>query len=377
MADHITHDAIYDTVDRDDFDAMVEIDRYARRTGAFDEIISATEDHFWDPLDPAYVDFSKPFDTENETIMPRDFTIELNCAVADRLDEGQKIALANEVTRFSLSQILHGEQGALSLSASLCHVLYDPGAQEYAANQAREEARHVTAFSQYVGARWGTPLPVGQTLGELMNELVLAPEVYKKLIGMQMLIEGLAMGAFATLHSKTNDPLLRRTVQLVMTDEAFHHKFGRIWAKRTVPKLSEEEHEKVELWAASCFHKIFMNLVNAEQKQAIYPKYGFDWKFVRASVMEAFNDDDRRRMMKENTNIFRVLIKTLLHGGIITERTRHLYEAWVDLGQLEREPDGVVGDAIAEDAMVELREINGQKRKKIGRAFKEIERAAQ
>jgi hypothetical protein len=375
MAEHITHDAIYDTVDRDDFDAMVEVDRYARRTGAFDEIIAATEDHFWDPLDPAYVDFSQPFDTKNEAFMPRDFTIELNCAVADRLDEGQKIALANEVTRFSLSQILHGEQGALSLSASLCHVLYDPGALEYAANQAREEARHVTAFSKYVGARWGTPLPVGQTLGDLMNELVLAPEVYKKLIGMQMLIEGLAMGAFATLHSKTRDPLLRRTVQLVMTDEAFHHKFGRIWAKRTVPKLSEEEHEKVELWAASCFHKIFMNLVNAEQKQAIYPKYGFDWKFVRASVMEAFNDDDRRRMMKENTNIFRVLIKTLLHGGIITERTRHLYEAWVDLGQLEQEPDGVVGDAIAEEAMIELREINGQKRKKIGRAFKEMARA--
>jgi len=377
LADHITHDEIYDAVDRDDFDSMIEVDRYARRTGAFDEIISATEDHFWDPLDPAYVDFSQPFDTKHETIMPRDFTIELNCAVADRLDEGQQIALANEVTRFSLSQILHGEQGALSLSASLCHVLYDPGAQEYAANQAREEARHVTAFSRYVEQRWGRPLPVGQTLGALMNELVLAPEVYKKLVGMQMLIEGLAMGAFATLHSKTRDPLLRRTVQLVMTDEAFHHKFGRIWARRTVPKLTEQEHEKVEAWAASCFHKIFMNLINAEQKQAIYPQFGLDWKYVRSAVMEAFNDEDRRRMMKENTNIFRVLIKTLLHGGIITDRTRHLYEAWVDLGQLEQEPEGVVGDAIADAAIVELREINRQKRKKIGRAFKEIAQAQQ
>lgn len=372
MAEHITHDAIYDTVDRDDFDAMIEVGRYARRTGAFDEIISATEDHFWDPLDPAYVDFSQPFDLANETIMPREFTIELNCAVADRLDEGQQVALANEVTRFSLSQILHGEQGALSLSASLCHVLYDPGAQEYAANQAREEARHVTAFSKYVDARWGTPLPVGATLGALMNELVLAPEVYKKLVGMQLLIEGLAMGAFATLHSKTRDPMLRRTVQLVMTDEAFHHRFGRIWAKRTVPKLSEEEHEKVEAWAAACFHKIFTNLVNAEQKQAIYPRFGLEWQWVRAAVMEAFGDEDRRRMMKENTNIFRVLIKTLLHAGIITERTRHLYEAWVDLGQLEQEPEGVVGDAIADEAIAELREINAGKRKKIGRAFKEM-----
>jgi Long-chain fatty aldehyde decarbonylase len=374
LADHITHDEIYDAVDRDDFDAMIEVDRYARRTGAFDEIISATEDHFWDPLDPAYVDFSQPFDMKNDTIMPRDFTIELNCAVADRLDEGQQIRLANQSTRFSLSQILHGEQGALSLSASLCHVLFDPGAQEYAANQAREEARHVTAFSKYVGARWGTPLHAGTTLQNLMNELVLAPEVYKKLVGMQMLIEGLAMGAFATLHSRTQDPVLRRTVQLVMTDEAFHHRFGRIWAKRTVPKLTEEEHIKVEDWAAACFHKVFTNLVNAEQKQAIYPEFGLDWQWVRAAVMEAFTDADRRRLMKQNTNIFRVLIKTLLHGGIITDRTRPLYEAWVDLGELGREPEGVVGDAIADEAILELREINSGK-KKIGRAMKEIARA--
>ena len=147
---------------------------------------------------------------------------------------------------------------------------------------------------------------------------------------------------------------------------------GRIWAKRTVPKLTEEEHEKVEDWAAVCFHKVFMNLVNSEQKQSIYPQFGLEWQWVRSAVMEAFGDQDRRRLMKETTNIFRVLIKTLLHGGIITERTRHLYEAWVDLGELEREPEGVVGDAIADAAILELREINGAKRKKIGRAFKEI-----
>src|SRR5690606_22521737 len=261
MADHITHDPIYDTVDRDDFDAMVEVDRYARRTGAFDEIISATEDHFWDPLDPAYVDFTQPFDLENETIMPREFTIELNCAVADRLDEGQKIALANEVTRFNLSGILHGEQGALSLSASLCHILVDPGAQEYAANQAREEARHVTGFTRYIETRFGAPLPCSPTLANLLGELVSSHEVYKKLIGMQMLIEGLAMGAFATFHSKSADPLLVRLTQLVMTDEAFHHRFGRIWAQKTMPKLSQEEHNRVEDWASQVFQTLLFNLI--------------------------------------------------------------------------------------------------------------------
>lgn len=371
MADHITHDAIYDTVDRDDFEAMIEVPRYGARSDAFDEIISSTDDHFWDPVDPAYVDFDAPFDVGSELLMPRDFIVELNCAVADRLDEGQQIRLANEATRFNLSQLLHGEQGALSLSASLCQVLRDPGAQEYAANQVREEARHVHGFARYVEKRFGTPLPAGRTLAALMNELVLAPEVYKKLVGMQMLIEGLAMGAFAMIHSRTNDPLLRRLVQLVMTDEAFHHRFGRIWAGRTVPKLSEEEHEKVELWAAQCFETLLFNLVNSEQKQLIYPQFGLDWQWVRGAVLEAFTDEDRRKTMTQSTNIFRVLIKTLLHAGIITERTRDRYAMWVDMEELRAEDPQVAGEDVADAALAELREIN-RGRKKIGRAGRPI-----
>jgi hypothetical protein len=371
MAQHITHDPIYNTVDRDDFLSMIEVERYADRTTAFDPIISLTRDHHWDPNDPAYVDYrAVPFDLENDTLMPRDFTVELNCAVADRLDEGQQIRLANEVTRFSLSSILHGEQGAMSLSASLCEILRDPGAQEYAANQVREEARHVTGFSKYIQARWGTPIQCGATLAGLMNEIVQAPEVYKKLIGMQMLIEGLAMGAFATIHSRTRDPLLRRVVQLTMADEAFHHRFGKIWADRTVPKLSEEEHEKVEDWAARCFQTLLFNLVNAEQKQAIYPQFGLEWQWVRSAVMEAFTDADRRRMMTEGTNIFRVLIKTLLKAGIITERTRPVYAAWVDMEELRAEPDEVAGMDVADATVVELREINAGRAKVISKALK-------
>ncbi len=366
MADHITRDPIYKTVAGDDFRSMIEVGRYRERSDAFDEIISATVDHFWDPNDPAYVDFDQPFDLEADALMPPEFYPEFNSAVADRLDEGQKIRLANELTRFSASQILHGEQGALSLSASLCDILWDPGAQEYAANQVREEARHVNAFSRYVEKRWGEPLPAGPVLANLINDLVLAPEVYKKLVGMQMLVEGFAMGAFATIHSKTHDPLLRRVVQLVMTDEAFHHRFGRIWAEITVPRLSEAEHERIEIWAAECFEILLFNLVSAEQKQGIYPAFGLEWQWVRDAIRESFTDDVRRRAMGRTTNAFRTLIKTLLHAGIITERTRSTYASWVDVAELRREPEGTVGDAVAAEAMGELREIN-RARKKIGR----------
>jgi len=366
----IAYDPIYNSGDRDDFMSLIEVDRYADRTSDFDSIISATVDHFWDPMDPAYIDFDADcaFDTSEQLIMPREFCVELHCAVADRLDPQQQIQLANTTTQFMLSSILHGEQGALSLSASLCQILRDPGAQEYAANQTREEARHVTGFSRYISRRFGAPLAAGPTLASMMDEIVQSGLVYQKLVGMQMLIEGLAMGAFATLYSSTEDPLLRRLVQLVMTDEAFHHKFGKIWADKTIPRLGEQEHEQVELWAAEHFQVLLFNLVNAEQKQKIYEPFGLEWQWVRSAVLEAFGDTDRRENMTRSTNIFRVLIKTLLKAGIITERTKHIYAQWVDMDELAAEDNTVVAADVVDAGISELREIN-RKRNRVGRRF--------
>ena len=365
MTDQITHDAIYNTVDRDDFEALIQVDRYATRTDAFDTIISQTNDHFWDPNDKAYVDYDQGFDVETRYLMPREMCFELRTAVADKLTEQQQIKLANLSTLWSLSGILHGEQGALSLSASLCHILYDPGAQEYAANQAREEARHVTAFARYIESRFGRPLPVGDALGKLLSELVHAKEVYKKLVGMQMLVEGLAMGAFASLHAHTLDPVLKRMVQLVMTDEAFHHKFGKIWAAKTIHKLTPEEHNQVEDWAAQCFETLLFNLSNVRQRRIIYEPFGLEWEWVRDACREHYSESARREDLRSNSNIFRVLVKTLLGAGIITDRTRGLYAAWVNMDDLDAEGDFMIGDAIAADGIEMLRDINA-KRKKIG-----------
>lgn len=357
----ITHDPAYQAVAPDDFAAMVNVERYGRRSDAFDAIIGATHDHFWDPYNPAYLDFDQKFDLDRQTVMPLDRFPELNCAATEHLDERTKIRLANEIQRWNLSNILHGEQGALSLSASLCDILLDPGAQEYAANQTREEARHVAAFGRYVKARWGTPYPVGPMLGEFLSNIVRTPLVYKKLVGMQILLEGLAMGAFANLHAHTNDPLLKRLVQLVMTDEAFHHKFGKIWADRTLPKLSREEHERVEDWTAQVFETLLFNLSSIAQRGYIYEQFGLDPAVLRESVREAFSGG-RKRAMREGTNVFRVLVKTLFKAGIITERTIHFYAAWLDTDELAAEGDQMVGDAIAADGIEYLREINRRRR---------------
>jgi hypothetical protein len=361
-----THPA-YQTVAPDDFPAMIEPGRYARRSPLFEEIIARTEEHFWNPEDPDYIDFGTPL-PEDQTIVPTWFVIESHTAVWDRLDEGQRVRLTNESARWSLSNILHGEQGALGLSASLCEIFLDPGAQEYAANQVREEARHVHAFTRYMAARFGVePYPVGDTVGNLLKELVATPVVYRKIVGMQMLVEGVAMGAFTTLFKVSNDPLLRRLCQLVMTDEAFHHKFGKIWAHATMPQLPPEEHEAVEDWALEVFNLLLFNLVNPEQKRLIYPQFGLDWQWVRGAVLEAVTDQQRRNLMRRSSNVFRTLIKTLLNAGIITERTRAQYAAWVDMDELTAEGDWMVGNDIAEDGIRTLKEINAGKRKIVKR----------
>src|SRR5580692_3336860 len=349
--DNITKDPAYNAVDPHDFPAMLDTKRYGERSTAFDKIISATHDHFWDPLDKKYIDFSQPFDMTKEYLVNPALNSDLKTAIGDKLDEAGKIKLANMDTWWTMSSILHGEQGALSLSASLCHILRDPGAQEYAANQTREEARHVTAFTNYIKARWGTPLPVGPTLETLLTDIVLAPEVYKKIVGMQMLVEGLAMGAFATLYQKSHDPLLVKLCQLVMTDEAFHHKFGKIWADRTIPKLSAEEHNIVEDWAAQCFQTLLFNLVNAEQMKTVYAKVGIDWQEARVAIMEAYTDEDRREGMKQSANIFRVLVKTLLNAGIITDRTKSFYGMYINMDELKAEGERMIGDDIAEEGI--------------------------
>jgi len=357
---NITKDAMYGAVAPDDFESMIELDRYEQRSTAFDKIISATHDHFWDPLDKKYIDFDEPFDLENVAMMPEEQQPILRLPyVAETLkDPKERIRFINYMQLWNFSSILHGEQGALNLSASLCHVLYDQGAQEYAANQTREEARHVTAFAKYIKARWGRPVACSPVLQNLLVEIISSPEVYKKIIGMQMLVEGLAMGAFATFYQKLNDPLGRKLMQLVMTDEAFHHKFGKIWADRTIPKLNEEEHNIIEDWAAHCFQTLLFNLVAPSEQRDLYEEFGMDPDRVIAEFALVATDEARREDMKEATNIFRVLIKTLLNAGIITDRTRAFYGMYVDMDELKNEGDRMVGDDIAEEGIVYLKAIN-------------------
>ena len=167
------------------------------------------------------------------------------------------------------------------------------------------------------------------------------------------------MGAFATFYQKLNDPLGRKLMQLVMTDEAFHHKFGKIWADRTVPKLTPggARHRR-GLGGPLLPERAVQPGRRRREQRDLYEEFGLDPDKVLEAIQVLATDERRREDMKEATNIFRVLIKTLLNAGIITDRTRAFYGMYVDMDELKAEGDRMVGDDIAEEGIAYLKAIN-------------------
>ncbi|HET6972142.1 MAG TPA: ferritin-like domain-containing protein, partial [Phenylobacterium sp.] len=139
---------------------------------------------------------------------------------------------------------------------------------------------------------------------------------------------------------------------------AFHHKFGKIWADRTVPQLSEAERNLVEDWTAHCAQKLLFDRGSPQMQAEVFGAFGLDPERVVAEMIQRRRERDPARRFRSDTNIFRVLIKTLLKAGLITERTRSFYAAYVDLEELAGEGDRMVGDDIAEDGIRYLQEIN-------------------
>ena len=133
--------------------------------------------------------------------------------------------------------------------------------------------------------------------------------------------------------------------------------------------MSQAERNIVEDWAAHCTQVMFFNQGSPVQQQFIFKEFGLDPERIMADIQvkRANREPNKDRRARGETNMFRVLIKTLLSGRIITERTRGFYAAYVDMDELQAEGDRIVGDTIAEEGIRYLQEINfrDQNREKV------------
>jgi hypothetical protein len=168
------------------------------------------------------IDWSRPFEpmTEPAPIFWDDY------APYQKLSDDKKIEFLNHRIAWSQSQFLHGEQGALLVASQLTSCAPTYNAKLYAASQTFDEARHVEAFNKYIQTRIKLMYPIGNALKSILDKILTDPRWDLKFIGMQIIIEGLALAAFQTSRELTKDPVLRDMLGLIIRDEARHVTFG-------------------------------------------------------------------------------------------------------------------------------------------------------
>src|SRR6202166_1561524 len=146
-----------------------------------------------------------------------------------------------ESQNWTLSQFMHGEQGALVCTAKIVESGPWIDAKYYAATQVMDEARHVEVFSKYLDEKLSGHYPMNAHLGLLLDDIVSDSRWDMTYLGMQIMVEGLALAAFGFIHSMTTEPLLKKLLRYVMADEARHVAFGVLSLQEYYKELSAAE----------------------------------------------------------------------------------------------------------------------------------------
>jgi hypothetical protein len=240
------------------------------------------------------------------------------------LSDERKKEFWHHMNAWSLSQFLHGEQGALLVASQLTTCAPTYNAKLYAASQTFDEARHVEAFNKYIQQRVGMMYPINTSLKSILDKVLTDPRWDLKFIGMQIVIEGLALSAFNTTRETTPDPVLKELVYLVVRDEARHVTFGVNYLEEFVQTLSEKEkNERAEFAYEAC-------VVSRERLVAtdVFRHFGWDVEEARQRVMEGFVMSTFRNLL------FQRVIPNLKRIGLMTDAVRPKFES---LGILEFE----------------------------------------
>ncbi|HEX7133296.1 MAG TPA: ferritin-like domain-containing protein [Iamia sp.] len=156
-------------------------------------------------------------------------------------NEDQWTQLSMETQNWSLSQFMHGEQGALLCTAKIVETVPWIDAKYYAATQVMDEARHVEVFAQYLDTKLSGHYPINAHLTALLDDIINDSRWDMTYLGMQIMVEGLALAAFGMAYQTTPDPLLKQLLRYVMSDEARHVAFGVLSLKEFYDGLTDAE----------------------------------------------------------------------------------------------------------------------------------------
>ena len=250
----------------------------------------------------------------------------------EALSREEKIEFSWHQMAQSLSNFLHGEQGAMLVASQLVSCAPTYNAKLYAASQAFDEARHVEVFNRYLQQKVGRMYPCMPSLKLLIDKVLTDPRWDLKFIGMQIVIEGLALAAFNGMKRSAADPLLRQLVDLVLRDESRHVTFGINYLEDYVQTLTDQEREERAEFAWEACVVMRNRLVPV----AVIEHYGWDVQEAR----EYFEGSDQR--LRFRNQLFTRVMPNLKRIGLLTDKIRPKYE---ELGLLEYEvnpDDGII-----------------------------------
>jgi hypothetical protein len=169
------------------------------------------------------------------------FNADLTGTVVEKWGKKEWIQFGLENQKWSLSQFMHGEQGALVCTAKIVETTPWIDAKYYAAQQVADEARHVEVFSKYLNEKLDGAYQMNGHLGMLLDDIVNDSNWDMTYLGMQVMVEGLALAAFGFAHQMTKEPLLKQLLRYVMADEARHVAFGILSLQEYYQGLTQAE----------------------------------------------------------------------------------------------------------------------------------------
>jgi P-aminobenzoate N-oxygenase AurF len=246
-----------------------------------------------------------------------------------RLNEEEQREIEIRVSSWRLSQFLHGEQGALVVCGQLVNAIPELDAKLYASTQVVDEGRHVEVFEKYV-KKLHKIYPVDPLLKGLIDE-ILATNLWElKLLGMQMLIEGLAIAAFNLMRKQTGDPTLASLLDYVLQDEGRHVNFGYFALRRSIPHMDAAKREYLEDFTFKACDLMYARdeRTGFQSIKRVWTELGWDadkiWRdtVANSQTTKSFNSF----LFREN------LMPRLQRLGIISDRIAPRYR---EIGLLE------------------------------------------
>ncbi len=254
-------------------------------------------------------------DPESE-IIPQHFNPLQDYGPFKKLSPRQVTSFQHANLAWTLSQFLHGEQGALMTAAQLVDAVPWTDAKLYAASQTMDEARHVEVFSRYLREKLEWEWSINQNLKKLLDQILMDSRWDLKYLGMQILVEGLAMAAFSNMYMMANEPLIKDLLKYVMRDESRHVAFGVISLKGFYDDMSESDRRDREEFVVEACELMRDRLLGLD----VSAHFGFDVKEVREIVLGS------PVMQQFRQFLFMRVVPNVKRLGLLTPRVREQFE---------------------------------------------------